>query len=108
MKVGILLCAFCVAANASWWHLSSSAEEGEDAAVSLNLTSFRKDFFWETQEQGLFEVDVGLLDVSQEHLTVFADLNADKYTDIVTVDEEQKRLSFYLFSTQKLVFELWT
>ena len=36
------------------------------------------------------------------------DLNADKYTDIVTIDEDQTRLSFYLFNTKKLVFELWT
>ena len=108
MKVILLLTCLTLAVRASWWHFTQSPDDTEDTAVSLNLTSFRKDFFWETQEQGLFEVDVGLLDVSQQHLAVFVDLNADKYTDIVTIDEEQTRLSFYLFNTKKLVFELWS
>ena len=44
--------------------------------------------FWDEPPEGLFEVDVGFEKFNNEHLMVFADLNADKYTDVVTMDAD--------------------
>jgi hypothetical protein len=54
-------------------------------ASDLNLTSFSKQMFWQEPPQGLFTVDVGLGNVTNQHLFAFVDLNADKYTDVITV-----------------------
>ncbi len=77
------------------------------ATARLNLTSFRQEMFWDEPPEGLFEVDVGLEALSNQHLMVFADLNSDRYTDIVTLEAEQT-LSFYLFNTKSFTFDLWT
>lgn len=37
--------------------------------------------------KGLYEVDVGLRLNQSDNIMVFADLNNDKYTDIVTVND---------------------
>lgn len=77
------------------------------ATARLNLTSFRQEMFWDEPPEGLFEVDVGLETLSNQHLMVFADLNSDKYTDMVTLDADQT-LSFHLFSPKNFTFNLWT
>lgn len=46
--------------------------------------------FWDEPPEGLFEVDVGLQNLTNQHLMVFADLNSDKYTDIITLDAVQQ------------------
>lgn len=39
---------------------------------------------------------------------VFADLNADKYTDVITIDaESQRAFSIFLFNKQNLTFDFW-
>jgi hypothetical protein len=46
--------------------------------------------FWDEPPEGLFEVDVGFEKLKNQHLMVFADINADKYTDVVTIDAESQ------------------
>jgi len=60
------------------------------AASNLNLTSFSQEMFWDEPPEGLFEVDVGFEKLKNQHLMVFADINADKYTDVVTIDAESQ------------------
>lgn len=54
--------------------------------------------FWDEPQEGLFEVEVGLQNLTNQHLMVFADMNSDKYTDIITIDSEGKSFSIYLFN----------
>ena len=64
--------------------------------------------FWDEPPEGLFEVDVGFQNLNNEHLMVFADLNADKYTDVITLDAvSSQAFSIYLFSKHNLTFEFW-
>jgi hypothetical protein len=64
--------------------------------------------FWDEPPEGLFEVDVGFEKLKNQHLVVFADINADKYTDVVTIDAESlQTLSIYLFNKHNLTFDFW-
>jgi hypothetical protein len=71
---------------------------------NLNLTSFSKEMFWDEPPEGLFNVDVGLSNRTNEHLMAFADLNADKYTDVVTVGSSGKTFEVYMFDTKTSKF----
>ena len=71
---------------------------------NLNLTSFSKEMFWDEPPEGLFNVDVGLQNLTNEHLMAFADLNADKYTDVVTVGSTGKTFEVYMFDTKTSKF----
>lgn len=56
---------------------------------------------------GLYEVDVGLRLMEGEtgsHLMAFADINNDKYTDIITVNEEKSLFTIHLFDTLHNMF----
>lgn len=44
--------------------------------------------FWEEPPEGLFEVDVGLQSLVDQHLIAFADINNDKYTDVITLSAD--------------------
>lgn len=64
--------------------------------------------FWEEPKEGLYEIDVGLnaTDASGSgHIMAFADLNSDKYTDIITVNEAGDNglasFNIHLFDTGK-------
>jgi len=77
----------------------------------LNLTNFDKHMFWEEPKEGLYEIDVGLNATDKAgsgHIMAFADLNSDKYTDIITVNEPGKNgtasFSVHLFDTSKQAF----
>jgi hypothetical protein len=58
---------------------------------------------------GLYEVDVGLrqpllLEESGTNLMAFADLNSDKYTDIVTVSDSKQSFTVHFFEPLKKMF----
>lgn len=69
----------------------------------------------------MFEVDIGLgtgsastspasIDLQEQELMQFADINADMFTDIITVDKSRQRLIIHIFDattsnyTQKTIF----
>ena len=66
----------------------------------MNLTEFSRQLFWEEPPEGLFEVEVGLNkpDLGSGDLMAFADLNSDKYTDIITVSDDKKSFSIHIFN----------
>ena len=72
------------------------------SAKMLNLTAFSKEMFWDEPQQGLYEVDVGL-NGTNGHLMAFADLNSDKYTDIVTVNGDT--FDIHLFNVKTAKFD---
>ena len=50
------------------------------------MTAFDKRFFESSPPEGLYNVDIGMGDLKDFGLLqVFADMNSDKYTDMVTV-----------------------
>ena len=56
---------------------------------------------------GLYEVDVGLRTSEGEqgnHLSTFADLNNDRYTDIITISEGKSSFTVHLFDPTKKMF----
>jgi hypothetical protein len=56
---------------------------------------------------GLYEVDVGLKtdDGDQgSHIMVFADINNDKYTDIITVNSAKSAFTVHIFDVTKNMF----
>ena len=65
-----------------------------------NLSEFRQELFWDEPKQGLFNVDVGLGNSTDQHLEVFADLNNDKYTDVITVGREGADIQIHLFNSK--------
>lgn len=71
-------------------------------AKMLNLTAFSKEMFWDEPQQGLYEVDVGL-EGNNGHLMAFADLNSDKYTDIITASGDTFIIN--LFNTKTSTFD---
>ena len=64
----------------------------------LSLHDFSKNFFWQQPPEGMFEVNIGLqgnasangtrdFDLEGQELMLFADINADMFTDMITVDQ---------------------
>ena len=50
------------------------------------MTAFGKQFFEIPPPEGLYKVDIGISDVGNfGRLEIFADMNSDKYSDMVTV-----------------------
>jgi hypothetical protein len=41
---------------------------------------------WDQPPEGLFQVDIGLSNLTDFNLNVFADFNADKYTDVAMLN----------------------
>lgn len=85
-----------------------AADQGYRQAnpIGLNLTSFSQEMFWDEPPEGLFEVDVGLQNLTNQHLMAFADLNSDKYTDVITLSQDASSFSIFLFNQRKSRFEL--
>ena len=56
---------------------------------------------------GLYEVDVGLRAPEGEsgnHLSAFADINNDRYTDIITINEAKTVFTVHLYEPAKKMF----
>ena len=74
----------------------------------LNMTAFDTDYFDSSPPEGLYNVDIGLGDRSDfGHLHNFADLNSDKYTDIVTVMPNSNQVQVHTFDSVHKMFEPW-
>jgi hypothetical protein len=63
--------------------------------------------FWDEPAEGLFHVEVGFASFTDQHLIVFADLNGDKYTDIITISSDSKSFTMHLFDKKNLTFNNW-
>ena len=73
----------------------------------MKLDSFNKELFWEQPQEGLYEVDVGLRasdGITGNRLSVFADLNNDKYTDIITINDGFSAYTVHIFDPLKSMF----
>lgn len=56
---------------------------------------------------GLYEVDVGLRSVEGDignQLMAFSDINNDKYTDIITVNDAKTTFTVHIFDVQRNMF----
>jgi hypothetical protein len=82
------------------------------------LEHFNKELFWEEPPEGktdlyytayigLYEVDVGLRQPASSaglNMMAYEDMNGDKYTDIVTVNDEKNEFTVHLFEPAKKMF----
>jgi hypothetical protein len=72
------------------------------------LDNFNKDLFWEEPAEGLYEVDVGLRSGGGSNegmlLQVFADLNNDKYTDMVAVNDARTAFTAHIYDPTRKIF----
>lgn len=87
---------------------SNSAAGGKKGFV---LSDFNKQFFWQKPPEGMFEVDIGLqsqalgkglpnganVDLKGQELMQFADVNADMFTDIITIDKARTSVIIHIF-----------
>ena len=88
VKLFLLLAAASVA--------KTSSKSFENQTISLN--AFKKEIFWDQIPSGLFQVDVGLQNLTNKDLMLFADINGDKYQDVVLLDSTTKtELLVYVF-----------
>lgn len=98
MKVGITLglliaiVLFC-AANA----------EEEESAVTIN--DFNNKIFWEKDQQGMVELDLFFSNVTNSLLIVaVGDMDGDKYTDVITVNQERSAFRVFLYNSKSKRF----
>jgi hypothetical protein len=68
--------------------------------------------FWEEPKEGLYEINVGLNSTDEQgsgHIMAFSDLNSDKYTDIITVNEAGNNglasFNIHFFDINKQTFQ---
>lgn len=74
----------------------------------LNMTAFDVDIFDNLPPEGLYNVDIGLSDIHDfGHLQIFADMNSDKYTDLVTVIGESNTIQISTYDNLTKLFSPW-
>ena len=86
---------------------TTSYSQSKGSSEMLTLDSFSKKLIWEQPEEGLYMVDAGLKPAEGETgtwLLAFADLNNDKYTDIITTSISRNTYSVHLFDKIKNMF----
>ena len=73
------------------------------------MTAFHTEFFEAAPPEGLYNVDIGLSELSDfGHLHTFADLNSDKYTDMVTVVSPGNQVQVHTYDDTVKMFVPWT
>ena len=73
----------------------------------LNMTAFDAPYFEKGPPEGLYNVDIGMANMTDfGHLHTFADLNADKYTDMVAVSGGNT-LEVHAYDSYTKMFALW-
>lgn len=73
------------------------------------MTAFDTEFFEAAPPEGLYNVDIGLSDLADfGHLQTFADMNADKYTDMVTVVSPGNQVQIHTYDGLRKMFIPWT
>ena len=101
--------AWCLLLNLLVLQIGALAEDSS-SQQALNLTAFSREMFWDEPPSGLYEVDVQLFNATNSevngHIMAFADLNGDKYTDIITVDEQGSSMTLHMFDMKKSAFDL--
>ena len=71
------------------------------------MTVFEPAYFESSPPEGLYNVDIGLTELNDfGHLSVFADMNSDKYTDMVTVNGGNQ-VFVHAYYTVTKQFEPW-
>ena len=70
------------------------------------MTVFETELFESSPPEGLYNVDIGVGDIYDfGHLHTFADMNADKYTDIVTVMKDSNQVQILTYDAINKMFK---
>ena len=83
--------------------------KGTSSQKLLNMTAFDTDFFDnDSPPEGLYNVDIGMSDMENfGHLQTFADMNSDKYTDMITVVGGSNLVRVHIYDSLTKMFTLW-
>ena len=82
--------------------------KGTSSGKLLNMTAFDTDFFDSEPPEGLYNIDIGMSDIENVgHLQTFADMNSDKYTDMVTTVSGSNEVHIHIYDTITKMFILW-
>ena len=82
--------------------------KGTSSGKLLNMTAFDTDFFDSSPPEGLYNIDIGMSDIENVgHLQTFADMNSDKYTDMVTTVSGSNEVNIHIYDTITKMFVLW-
>ena len=85
-----------------------SRNKGTSSQKLLNLTAFDTDFFDSEPPEGLYNVDIGTSEISDfGHLQTFADMNSDKYTDLISVESGSNQVKIHIYDNLTKMFTLW-
>ena len=74
------------------------------------MTAFDSSFLNTAPPEGLYAVDIGAPSQTKGdfgHLEVFADIDSDKYTDLITVTNEGREIQIYVFDPLGKTFVAW-
>ena len=72
------------------------------------MTDFDTDFFDSSPPEGLYNIDIGMSEIENlGHLQTFADMNSDKYTDMVTSVSGTNEVHIHTYDSLKKMFVLW-
>ena len=74
----------------------------------LNMTSFDKRYFESSPPEGLYNIDIGMSGMSDfGHIQTFADMNSDKYTDMVNVLGGTNTIQIHCYDSLAKIFSIW-
>ena len=72
------------------------------------MTAFDTDFFDTAPPEGLYNVDIGMSDVEDfGHLQAFADMNSDKYTDMISTHKDSNTIIIHTYASMTKMFTFW-
>lgn len=77
----------------------------------MNLTAFKADFMEMGPPEGLYQVDLGIGGERNSadfgHIMALADVNSDKFTDIVSLDPDGKTVHLNTYDSLRTTFTKW-
>ena len=72
------------------------------------MTAFDTVLFENPPPEGLYNVDIGVSDINDfGHLQTFADMNSDKYTDMVAAVSGTNQVRIHTYDSLTKMFALW-
>lgn len=83
-------------------HVKCEDEDKEQITIS----DFNNKIFWEKDHQGMIPLDLGFNKFTDAMMIIaVADMNGDKYTDIITINQERSAFRLFLYNINTKTFE---
>ena len=83
------------------------SSQNKTKEAPLNLQAFNTGMFDISPPEGLYKIDIGMGDENFGHLLTFGDLNADKFSDMVTLVDSRSALQIHVYDSIEMKFKKW-